>query len=267
MTTRKTDVDTGIDPSDSRGVGQGDEDLERALGAGEVEARYRPVVRTGDGSVAGLEVELGVDGPTDATPTADRLAARTAEGGRAARVDERSLELVGRDVRRGAVPRDVEWIALPLSPKSLRVPQVLGRTLRLSGELNRKGHDLVVELSAKDPDLDVAEAALGLSRLRSSGVRAALDHLGEGRFPFSRLADYPLDFVKMRGAGPAGETPVSDPVGYVRALVRVVRAAGPRVIFVLDRETGSSSHAHVLEEADYAVGGRFGAAVPPPELA
>lgn len=267
MTTRKQDVDARIDRGDRPENGRPEGDLRRALDAEEIEARYRPVVRTADGSAVGLEMELGRVGRDDGSFVRDQLVLRAARAGMATRVDERSLELARRDARRGALPRDIDWVSVGMSSRGLRAPQVVGHALRLSGELGRSGRELVVELSAKDPDLDFAEAALGLSRLRSSGVRVALDHLEEGRFPFSRLVGYPLDFVKMRGRVPTGEGSVSDLVGYLRSLVRVVRAAGPRVVLVMEPVGEGSPHAHVLEEADYAVGGRFGPAVPLPDLA
>lgn len=267
MTTRKQDVDATIDRDDRLGGGRPRGSLRRALDEGEVEARYRPVVRIADGSAVGLEMDPGLEDPDEGWYSRDRIALSAAQEGLSTQFDERSLELARRDARRGALPRRIDWVALGLSSKTFRVPQVMGRALSLSGELGRQGRDLVVVLSAKDPDLDFAEAALGLSRLRSSGVRVALDHLGEGRFPFSRLADYPLDFVKMRGRAPSGEGSVSDVVGYLRALVRVVRAAGPRIILTLEQGGEGSPHAHVLGEADFAVGGKFGPAVPLPDLA
>lgn len=267
MTTRKRDSDPTIDRNGRPEVRGGRGDLRVALDADEIEARYRPVVRTADGSAVGLEMEPGRHGRGGGPFAGDRLAVTAARAGMATQLDERSLSLVGRDARRGALPPQAEWVAVSLSSKSLRVPQMMGRALRLSGELGRQGRDLVVTLSAKDPDVDFAEAALGLSRLRSSGVRVALGHLGEGSFPFSRLADYPLDFVKMKGRGPTGESTVSDLVGYLRALVRVVRAAGPRVVLALEEEGENSPHPHVLEEADFAVGGKFGPAVPLPDPA
>lgn len=267
MTARKRDVDATIDRDDRPGSAEGKNGLRRALDAGGIQARYRPVVRTSDRSAVGLEMVPGRDDSDDTPVGPHRLALRAARAGLSTRVDERSLGLVRRDLQRGALPAWTEWVAVGLSSRSFHVPQVLGRALSLSSDLRGQGCDLVVVLSAKDPDLDLAEAALGLSRLRSSGVRVALDHLGEGRFPFSRLSGYPLDLVKMTGRDPGGERSVDDLVGYLRALIRVVRAAGPRVVLALEPDGGSLAHAHVLEEADYAVGGKFGPAVPLPDPA
>lgn len=183
MTARKRGVDgriddTSVDRGDSSEGGRFERDLRRALDNGEIAARYRPVVRTADGSLAGLEVEMVRDGAGDGSLTRDRLVLRAARAGLATHVDERALKLTLRDVRRGALPHGIDWVAVGLSSRSLRAPQMVGRVLRLSGELGKQGRELVVELSTRDPDLDLAEAALGLSRLRSSGVRVALDHLG-----------------------------------------------------------------------------------------
>lgn len=229
-------------------------DLRRALAGDEIDVQFEPVVRTSDGAVAGLEARLRWIGADGGSSSPDEIMEKARGADLTVQLDRRALSLAAGYALRHPCPPGLSWVGVPLAPESLQAPQVIGRALGLSEELDRAGLGLVAVVSW-DPELSYPEAVFALSRLRTSGVRVALDRFGESPASVSRLMDLPLDFVKIDGRPSRGAAePGGDPLGYTRALVRLARSVGSRVILVRGEAVCGAPAALTMAEADYVQG-------------
>jgi predicted signal transduction protein with EAL and GGDEF domain len=169
-------------------------DLERAIANGEFEVHYQPLVRLGDGEVAGFEALLrwrhpvrGMISPAEFIPIAEETGL----------IDKLGEWVLTRScIDAAAWPSDVK-VAVNVSPVQFRNPTF---SLKLVRALAASG------LSARRLELEITEAVLiddddaaleMLHRARSLGVRIALDDFGTGYSSLSYLQRFPFDKIKI----------------------------------------------------------------------
>ena len=173
-------------------------DLERAIGAGELELHYQPVVRLGDGSIAGFEAllrwrhpERGIVSPVEFIPIAE-------ETGLIVPIGRWVLHEATRHARRlEAASAEPLRMNVNLSAKQL---QYAGIVDDVRAALEASGLDaarLVLELT-ESVLLEDGDVAVGrLNELKALGVRLALDDFGTGFSSLSYLSRLPVDILKL----------------------------------------------------------------------
>jgi diguanylate cyclase (GGDEF)-like protein len=173
-------------------------DLEAALGGGELELHYQPLVRLEDASISGFEAllrwnhpEHGLVSPAEFIPIAE-------ETGLIVAIGRWVLEEATRHARRlEAAAGGPLRINVNLSAKQLQYAGIVDdvrSALRSSGLAPER---LVLELTEsvllEDGDLAVER----LNALKALGVRLALDDFGTGFSSLSYLSRLPVDVLKL----------------------------------------------------------------------
>ena len=173
-------------------------DLERAIGAGELELHYQPVVRLGDASIAGFEAllrwrhpERGIVSPVEFIPIAE-------ETGLIVPIGRWVLHEATRHARRlEAASAEPLRINVNLSAKQL---QYAGIVDDVRAALDASGLDparLVLELTESVLLEDGDVAVERLNELKALGVGLALDDFGTGFSSLSYLSRLPVDILKL----------------------------------------------------------------------
>lgn len=176
-----------------------EQELRRALGKGELELRYQPIVGLGDRSVAGFEAllrwrhpELGVLPPAGFVPVAEETGLIAPMG---LWVLEEACSALGGLSWNGESP--APYVTVNLSPRQL----VDGRWLdRLPEVLSSHGVEpkrLVLEITESALMEDPESARETLVRVCDQGVRLFLDDFGTGYSSLSYLNRFPIAGVKL----------------------------------------------------------------------
>ena len=169
-------------------------DLELALERGELAVHYQPVVRLADGEVEGFEVLARWPHPTRGLLTAGEFLPAAEEAGL-------SIEL-GRVVLEKALQAACRWperlsIWLNVAPAEF-ANEALVDTLAES--LERFGMEpsrLVIEVTESGVIQSNDAALVAMQRLRELGVRVSIDDFGTGYSSLSRLAELPIQSLKI----------------------------------------------------------------------
>jgi len=169
-------------------------DLEAALERGEIVVHYQPVVRLEDGEIEGFEVLARWPHPTrgllsaaDFLPAAEETGL-TVELGRL--VLQQALEAA-----RGWPERLSIWLNLgPAELANERLVDTLADALRgYAVDPSR----LVIEVTESGVIQGSDSALVAMRRLRDLGVGLTIDDFGTGYSSLSRLAEFPIESLKI----------------------------------------------------------------------
>ena len=176
------------------------EELQHGVEHDEFEVYYQAIVHTDTSALAGAEALVRWNNPRVGLVLPDSFIGLAEQSG--------LIVPIGREVRREACRKLAAWRSASLVDDAFYV------SVNLSA--HQLADDTLVDNIASDLDdnglparalvLEITESALmedpsaGLTRLkdvRESGVRLALDDYGTGYSSLSRLADMPIDIVKI----------------------------------------------------------------------
>jgi EAL domain-containing protein (putative c-di-GMP-specific phosphodiesterase class I) len=169
-------------------------DLEAALERGEIVVHYQPVVRLSDGEIEGFEVLARWPHPTRGLLSAAHFLPAAEETGL-------TVEL-GRLVLEQALGAARHWperlsIWLNLAPAELANERLVDT---LAASLERFGVEpsrLVVEVTESGVIKGSDGALVAMRRLRELGVSLTIDDFGTGYSSLSRLAEFPIESLKI----------------------------------------------------------------------
>ncbi len=243
------------------------ENLTRAIGgaveAGELVLFYQPVIRLADRHVVGVEAlvrwnrpGLGLISPADFIPAAEQAGLM---GGIGQWVIREACSQVTRWTMSGLVDATF-GVSVNISAGQLEDPAF---TTRVTEALHASG------LEPRALTLEVTEQALAdrstdgrahLVKLRERGIQVAIDDFGTGLSSLGRLAEQPIDLLKLPGAflsvGGEGDRP-----GFAHSLVALGRSLGIPTVVEGIEDAGQADHVVALG-ADFAQGFHFAAAMP-----
>jgi diguanylate cyclase (GGDEF)-like protein len=123
-------------------------------------------------------------------------------------------------------------VAVNISPVQLRRPDFLSRFLKLTGSWTSSNCGLDLEITEGMLNDDSAATLKKLERLRAAGARIAIDDFGTGYSSLGRLADLPIDTLKIdrmfinRLQDRSGRTLVRTIIALARAFNMTVVAEG-----------------------------------------
>jgi diguanylate cyclase (GGDEF)-like protein len=198
-------------------------DLRRAVTAGEFELYFQPVVHLASDAITGFEAlirwnhpEKGMVSPGSFIPLAE---------------ETRLIIPIGEWVIRQACTTAVNWpgdlkVAVNLSPAQLRSPgllQVIISALAASGlPANRLELEITETVLLQD-----SEATLTiLYQLRELGVRIAMDDFGTGYSSLSHLQRFPFDKIKIDRSFISNISNSASSLNIVRAVAALASGLG-----------------------------------------
>ncbi|NMO51899.1 EAL domain-containing protein [Actinoplanes sp. TBRC 11911] len=221
--------------------------LHEAVGGGQMELVYQPIVRLGDGTLTGLEALArwrhpvrGPIMPGDFIPVAER-------SGLIVPLGRWMLAEVCRE-------QADDWPDTYVNTSA--------HQLREPGFAETVTNRLVIEVTEDALQDESATAALRV--VRDRGVRVALDDFGAGRASLPALASAPIDVVKVHGSM-TGQVLTSPRHAAVAGAV--AELAAELGIVAIAKAVESAAQAERLHELGYQQGMGFHYAVPQPAAA
>jgi len=241
-------------------------DLRQALRDNQLDVYYQPIMRLGDGTIAGFEAlvrwlhpEKGPIEPSEFVPHCE-------ETGLIVAIGRLALERAVTDVS--------QWQRyFPLDPP-LFVSVNLSRRQLFDDELESVLKDVLAKNGpvSGTVQLEVTETAIAhsddakaiLSRLRSAGVGLAIDDFGTGTANFQQLKDLPFDTVKVDRSFLAQRSGKSEARGGGVILSSIVNLAHDLHRDVVVEGVESEDEAVWLRAlgCEYGQGFHFGAPMP-----
>jgi diguanylate cyclase (GGDEF)-like protein len=174
-------------------------DLRAALARNELDVVYQPIVRTGDGSVVGVEALLRWDHP-DRGPIAPQTIVAIAE--QTELIDDLGAWVLERSCRDRTAwmrqhPGTPLYLAVNVSVRQLLSPCLYSAVAGVLAANEMDPADLILELTETIFIEDSSRTIRVLSDLKRLGARLALDDFGSGYSSLSYLARLSLDIVKI----------------------------------------------------------------------
>jgi diguanylate cyclase (GGDEF)-like protein len=169
-------------------------DLEAALERHEIVVHYQPVVRLADGEIEGFEVLARWPHPTRGLLAAADFLLAAEETGLTVELGRLVLQQALETARRW--PEHVS-IWLNLAPAELANERLVDT---LAESLDRYGVDpgrLVIEVTESGVIQGSDAALVAMQRLRDLGVSLTIDDFGTGYSSLSRLAEFPIESLKI----------------------------------------------------------------------
>jgi EAL domain-containing protein (putative c-di-GMP-specific phosphodiesterase class I) len=217
------------------------------------EIRYQPIVRLSNRSIVGFEAllraKLGVE-----LIGAEELIARATKGGWLPELDQLGRQLAIRGVG--------SWLGAGLLFLNIMAPDgtfdlsAARRTIRHAEDIGLEPDQLVFETAERNRYIDIDLAAAQLAKLRSSGVRLAIDDVGDGYSSLRVATSFKPDVLKLSGDQIAS-LPSTEAVAIVRAVVDLAHRTGA---WVVAEQVETEEQARVLRslEVDWGQGILFG---------
>lgn len=221
------------------------------------EIRYQPIVRLGNRSVVGFEAlvraRLGEE-----IIDAEELIARATRGGWLPELDQLSRQLAIRGVG--------QWLGEGLLFLNIMAPDgtfdlsAARRTIRHAEDIGLEPDQLVFETAERNRYVDLDLAAAQLAKLRSAGVRLAIDDVGDGYSSLRVATTFKPDVLKLSGELVAS-LPESEAVAIIKAVVDLAHRTGA---WVVAEQVETEEQARVLRslEVDWGQGLLFGGPQP-----
>ncbi len=200
-----------------------EQDLRRALPAGEFELHYQPVVNLASNEISGLEALIRWNHPTQGMVDPAKFIPLAEEIG--------FIVPIGEWVVRQACATAAQWpenlnVAVNISAAQFRNP---GLMQHIVGALATSGlHPTRLEIEITESVLlQNREATLAvLHQLRSLGIRIAMDDFGTGYSSLTYLQCFPFDKIKIDRSFVKDITENSGSLNIVRAVAALASGMG-----------------------------------------
>lgn len=239
-----------------------EQQLRRSLARSDFLVHYLPIVDLRTGTMVGAEALLRWDRPGHGIMAPDRFLQQL-----------QSLDLVGpvgRHIIEQAcqdfVPLAHDFgltLTLNLSLAQLRQPETSETILRSAHTNGLPTGQIVVELSEHSFSDDVALKSL--DRLKSAGIKIAIDDFGSGATSLQQLVSLPADVLKFNRSYISGLSSSSESQAITKTLIQIADSCELRVI-AEGIEESSQKNLLVGLGCRYGQGWLFSQAVPIHEL-
>ncbi|WP_018234297.1 sensor domain-containing protein [Thioalkalivibrio thiocyanodenitrificans] len=209
-------------------------DLEHRLRQGvendEMFFRFQPQIDLATGRVCGVEALIRWNHPQAGILAPDEFIPLAEENG--------LIHLLGDWVIRAACRHLKSWMAqglevptlfLNVSPLQLRDPSFVEGFLQTAVDMDVPLSALGIEITESSMLHATPDMVVQLGRLRSRGVRVAIDDFGVGYSAISHLRDYSIDKIKLDRSFLEGIDSEAPPPRMARALICFVKNLGLRV--------------------------------------
>jgi diguanylate cyclase len=206
-------------------------DLRRALAAGEFELYYQPEISIKTGKIVAAEALLRWRHPTKGLIGPSSFISLAEETGLMIPLGEWALREACRQARVWQVERGSSFrVAVNLSATQFRHQDILQTIRSALSAAGLHGNALEIELTESVLMTNPEESAGILKQLRKMGVSVAIDDFGTGYSSLSYLRRFPIDklkidrsFIRDLGVNRTDES-------IVRAIVSLARCVGLQVV-------------------------------------
>ncbi len=219
----------------------------------EYEVRYQPIVRLSNRSVVGFEALLRARLGNEVL-TAENLIARANKGGWLADLDQLGRQLAVRGVG--------PWLGAGLLFLNMMAPDgtfdlaAARRTIRQAEDIGLDPDQIVLETAERNRYVDIDLAAAQLNKLRNSGVRIAIDDVGDGYSSLRVATSFKPDVLKLAGHLIAA-LPSEESKAIIKAVVELAHETGAWVV-AENVETEAQAAALAQLDVDWGQGILFG---------
>jgi diguanylate cyclase (GGDEF)-like protein/PAS domain S-box-containing protein len=205
--------------------------LARAIREQEFVLHFQPQLRVTDGALMGVEAlirwahpERGLVGPDEFIPLAEA---------------RRLILPIGQWVLSSALAQAVRWhqaglarvpVAVNLSSLQFHAQGFLGSIERALAEAGATGSMLELEITERMLMDDIGEVHAVLTRLRSLGVRIAVDDFGTGYTSLQHLQRLPIDRLKIDRSFVEGLPGDAGSAAIAQAVIQLGRGLGLQVL-------------------------------------
>jgi diguanylate cyclase (GGDEF)-like protein len=205
--------------------------LRGALDRGEFVLYYQPQIHRRGYRIVGVEAllrwrdpERGLVAPGEFLPVLEST-------GLILRVGEWVLRQAAEDCRRWR-RLGLRAVRMAVNVSTMELSQLgfPARLLHLVGTINGSGVDLDIEITEGELLEDSASTIDTLQQLRAAGVRVAIDDFGTGFSSLSRLADLPIDILKIDRSFVRRLTPERASHAIVSTIIALARSYGLETI-------------------------------------
>jgi diguanylate cyclase (GGDEF)-like protein len=175
-------------------------DLERALGAGELDVHYQPIVEIDSGQVRSLEALVRWTHPIRGPISPATFVPFAEETGLIYQIGDWVLERACRDIVRlqGAFPSFVDLaVNVNLSARQILQPPFCDRVREILETSGLPPRLLTLEITESTLMEDVEGVSARLVELRSQGIGIAIDDFGTGFSSLGYLQRFPVDQLKI----------------------------------------------------------------------
>jgi diguanylate cyclase (GGDEF)-like protein len=206
-------------------------DLRRALAAGEFELHYQPEISIKTGRIVAAEALLRWRHPTKGLIGPNSFISLAEETGLMIPLGEWALREACRQARVWQVEKGSSFrVAVNLSATQFRHQDILHTIRSALSAAGLHGNALEIELTESALMTNPEESAGILKQLRKMGVSVAIDDFGTGYSSLSYLRRFPIDklkidrsFIRDLGVSHTDES-------IVRAIVSLARSVGLQVV-------------------------------------
>ncbi len=233
------------------------EQEEQASAELDYEIRFQPIVRLQNRSIVGFEALIRARTGGELL-TANDLIARATKGGWLNELDQLGRELAVRGVG--------PWLGAGLLFLNMMAPNgtfdlaAARRTIRQAEDIGLEPDQVVFETAERNRYTNIDMAAAQLTKLRSAGVRIAIDDVGDGYSSLRVATSFKPDVLKLAGDLIAA-LPSSEATAIIRAVVDLAHNTGAWVV-AEGVETEAQAKALKALDVDWGQGVLFG----PPQV-
>lgn len=234
------------------------------MGCADIQTHYQPIIALDSGRVSGGEAlarwthpQRGAVPPSDFIPLAETVGLIAPYVLKEACIQARRWT----DVDPTATPRT---LSVNISPAQLD-PQLAASVVHTLDVSGLAAGNLVVEITETSLRPNAADPVSYLTELRALGVRLSIDDFGIGYSSLSRLADFPMDQLKLDRSLVAGMAERRKGGALVGGVIGLAKSLGLAVV-AEGVETAEQSAQLARMGCDYAQGFGVGRPSPPDAL-
>ena len=223
----------------------------------EYEVYYQPIVRLPNRSIIGYEALIRAKTETETFSGKD-LVDRATKAGWLAELDELGRKL--------AIQGLGPWLGAGLIFMNLMAPDgtfdltAARQTIRSAEDIGLEPDQIVLETSERHKYSNIDLAAAQLNKLRDSGVRLAIDDMGEGYSNLVVATSFKPDVLKLSGEI-TSSLPSKEAIATVEAIVNMAHSTGA---WIVAEKVETEAQADVLRslDVDWGQGNLFGSPEP-----
>ncbi len=206
-------------------------DLRRALAAGEFELYYQPEISIKTGRIAAAEALLRWRHPTKGLIGPNSFISLAEETGLMIPLGEWALREACRQAREWQIEMGTSFpVAVNLSATQFRHQNILQTIHSALADAGLDACALEIELTESALMTNPEESAGVLKQLRKMGVSVAIDDFGTGYSSLSYLRRFPIDKLKIDRSFIRDLTISRTDESIVRAIVSLARSVGLKVV-------------------------------------